>query len=772
MKLPEGAVYVDEEDIELPEGAEYVKEPEMPVLQPAKEKLPTVEELEAKRYDWLKPEYDVEILKKIWDMAEYTPDPIEERYRIGAALYNAKMLDIEPAESYEKAYEIAEGLIAEKKSMKGFMDKVAANYKYNDKMYKLSKLYLKKMYGDKSDELQKNIDSMEAETGQPSLIKLNEFNEKKSLFERAIMGATSQAPRYFHSSYRGLHYGLAGAGTTLLTLLATGVWEPTIGLITTGTAFQLGMRTGILTDLMEFSAGLTYRELSNYEDVNGNKMDSTVAKVASIAGGVFEGLLEYAQFSTFMKTWNIPKPMAQDALRRAMINTLMREKFTGILVKYGFKYGGFVAKETGQEFTQELAQVFTEETATAFNNKYKGTEFDRAKLEGIAQRCYETVIESALTMAAMGVPGLGISMVQDVAKIESKEKRIKRIEDLKKGIEKKPEIIEEETKIMPPVEKAIKKKELPILHKEGKVILPEISSEISTKLKMPEITEKEFYKEIETIAKEQTPYSPAREKLTEQIENINLKNEILLGKSTFKGFVVEAETKEINRVSRILRDRSVIEYESSLKLLNDIVDKGKINPRYFKNAEEIKTIPQWVKTKIFTKEPTAKDFDEMAPAFNMTDIELINALNDYWDIKKPSKVIKDYNNEAIRELEHDGAKYIKEEIAVQITSKKIEQVGRKGFVQGRNEWKAHIKERDATRRDKKKVNNYIKKMVKDINKVKKGLEKISTLQAAEITKLLDSYDLVKRQKKGMMSLKETRKYLENNPEAEMPDYML
>jgi len=70
----------------------------------------------------------------------------------------------------------------------------------------------------------------------------------------------------------------------------------------------------------------------------------------------------------------------------------------------------------------------------------------------------------------------------------------------------------------------------------------------------------------------------------------------------------------------------------------------------------------------------------------------------------------------------------------------------------------------------KEARGRLKKIVKDLEAI--DTEKMSPLQAEPVRKLLEGLDLVKRREKTMISLQETRKYLEDNPEAEMPDYML
>jgi len=236
---------------------------------------------------------------------------------------------------------------------------------------------------------------------------------------------------------------------------------------------------------------------------------------------------------------------------------------------------------------------------------------------------------------------------------------------------------------------------------------------------------------------------------------------------------VRADTGEVEDVARILRDREVGAYKESLVFLDRIRDRGKIHVRYFKGAEELVDIPQWVKARVFTKSESASDFDEIAGSLGMSDTELIARLSEYRNIEKPSSRIKDYIEEAQREFEEDEAQFIRTTTG-EITGKAIETAGKRGVTAGKKIGIVQEKERKRTieinARARKVTRERVKKLVKDIKGIKTA--KMAPQYAEPIEAIKDSVDLVKRQEKTVLRLEKIRNYLDNNPDAEMPQHVL
>jgi len=261
----------------------------------------------------------------------------------------------------------------------------------------------------------------------------------------------------------------------------------------------------------------------------------------------------------------------------------------------------------------------------------------------------------------------------------------------------------------------------------------------------------------------------------EKIERVQKRYEKKLEKESVEAVMVEMEPEadEILDVARILRDREMDAWRYEQEFLNRIADLGKIKPRYFKGAEELIQIPNWVKAKVFTQDPNAMDFDEMAQALGMTDTELVSKLGEYAGIEKPSMAIRDYMEEAKRELSVDKAKYVRTEAAKRITEKGIETGAKRGITEGKKigiaKEKARKKEVEAKARARKAKSAELKKMVKKLKDVAKKLDKFDPAFADPIREIIEGVDLVKHQKKTVVRLEKMREYLENNPDAELPE---
>jgi hypothetical protein len=97
---------------------------------------------------------------------------------------------------------------------------------------------------------------------------------------------------------------------------------------------------------------------------------------------------------------------------------------------------------------------------------------------------------------------------------------------------------------------------------------------------------------------------------------------------------------------------------------------------------------------------------------------------------------------------------------------------RLGRKEGEARHKAHAEEIQTRIDERAEERAKVRKLVSDIEKVRKNLSKMHPTEAEPIKQILDSIDLVKRQKTSMMQLGKIREWLQTNPEAEMPDYIM
>lgn len=294
--------------------------------------------------------------------------------------------------------------------------------------------------------------------------------------------------------------------------------------------------------------------------------------------------------------------------------------------------------------------------------------------------------------------------------------------------------------------------------REGKPVPQEVLAQF------PDLSQKVgIKKEVPTLSPE----------LQEKLDRVQKQAEKKLEKASVKAVIAEdvATPEELQSVAEMLRDREMQAWKNDMEFLERMDEFGKIHVRYFKGAEEVAKIPSWVKMKVFTSNESAMDLDEMAQAVGMTDEELVQKLSEYAGIEKPSNAIRDYMEEARREFMVDKAEFVRTEAAKEITGKAIETGAKRGIAEGKKigvaKEKARKREVEAKTKARKAKATEIKKMVKAIKKI--DTSKMDPAFAEPIKSLLENIDLVKHSKKTILRLEKMRDYLENNPDAELPE---
>jgi len=120
-------------------------------------------------------------------------------------------------------------------------------------------------------------------------------------------------------------------------------------------------------------------------------------------------------------------------------------------------------------------------------------------------------------------------------------------------------------------------------------------------------------------------------------------------------------------------------------------------------------------------------------------------------------------------------KLIAEEDALKAAFKKSEQAARIAEREGRKEGVAQEKTRQAVLKERAKARKEqlvkVRTMINQLKDIKKKTEKITPTQAEAIDNLLENLDLTRITPKTTLKLSRTREFLEDNPEAEMPDYV-
>lgn len=283
---------------------------------------------------------------------------------------------------------------------------------------------------------------------------------------------------------------------------------------------------------------------------------------------------------------------------------------------------------------------------------------------------------------------------------------------------------------------------------------------------------------IRQAPKEVKPKPDEIAKLEKKIEDVKYRTEVAMGKAKVSDIIYdEVSESEVEEYAKVLKDVATQEYESfkGEDLLTRVTERGKIYIGDWKGTEEINEIPAKVRAKVFTADPTFRSLDEAADTLGMTENELLQELQVYEELAIPGPM-REYLVEARQELSEDKEAFIRLKKAAEVAGKKIEEMARTAVVAGKRIGKEAERERKAEVEAKAKVRkstrDHIKKMVSDIKKVSKETDYMSPAQAEPIKQLVDNIDFVKHRKKTILNLEKIRNYLEGNPDAEMPSYII
>jgi hypothetical protein len=305
-----------------------------------------------------------------------------------------------------------------KESQDTFFKRVGKAWETGKAQNTLGQLRYQQLTGNDTPEIQKNIDKIKASI--PPRDKV-----KRSLPERAITGAAEMLPIQIEGLKKGSERGLAlGMGAGALAALA-GQAGPQVALpeeiITVPAAFAgmygVGAISGATENIGQIEAGLAYDELLDLKDDKDRRLNPTIAKAAASGVGVVNGLIELSQIKLLLKTIPGGEKILTGAVREATKKVMKSKALNNLALKYAGKYGMFIAGETAQEIGQESTNIVAGELAKSLSNELEKSNIPAATREEIVNRLTDTAEQSALSFAAMGLPGTVVSGVSERGKI-------------------------------------------------------------------------------------------------------------------------------------------------------------------------------------------------------------------------------------------------------------------------------------------------------------------------------------------------------------------
>lgn len=257
-------------------------------------------------------------------------------------------------------------------------------------------------------------------------------------FERSYTGAFELGTQFFEMGVAGLKGGGAGAATGAAIGGAGGlVLGPFAGVTAVGGAkigFGVGARAGVLYHNFEQLSGEAYSEIKNFTDVEGNKIDPGVARVASLAAGLVNAGLDTAGAGFLLKQAGgdvIMDKLGKKGIQEALKNPTVLKSLQELSLRYS-KGMGF---ETFTEVAQEAVKILAGELAMEASPqefKQEGKEVSQRAREAWF-RLSETELETVKQLTLFSGIGPTGKFAYDRVQVHRANKNKDRIEKILKN---------------------------------------------------------------------------------------------------------------------------------------------------------------------------------------------------------------------------------------------------------------------------------------------------------------------------------------------------
>lgn len=226
-----------------------------------------------------------------------------------------------------------------------------------------------------------------------------------SFLDRTIYETSQILPMVFGSMGAGASraslYGTSAFGTALGVTALTPIPEE---VAVAPIAFGMGAKTGFAIGSMEYvfklEAGLAYKEMLEATDVEGNKIDPEIAKIAAlIIGGVNAGL-EFFSLSVILNRIPGGNKFISSFTEAGMTKLLKDKSLLYLLGKFGKNVIVDTAEQTAQELLQESTTILGSEIGKVISGFTDDSTFNWGY---IGDRLKETAVSSLFGMGGLSV---------------------------------------------------------------------------------------------------------------------------------------------------------------------------------------------------------------------------------------------------------------------------------------------------------------------------------------------------------------------------------
>ncbi len=754
------------------------------------------------------PEKIESIINQNQEVFEYTPDPKEERAKVGVALMLQYQYGVKSEYGYDSALKIGEELFGEQvQSVQEMFQRMGDEWRYQWDVAEMIKLYERQMFlGDFSEETQNAIDEMEK-----NLPNVDVY--EGGIIEQSARGIIQQLPMYLQAAKEaGVPGLLLSAVGGLLGFYSGGPGGAALG---AKAGLTIGTTIGAATGFFKYLGSNAYRDFIMVYD-----MDPELARIGAFIIGAWETGTELLLDFTAVKAVKTAPKMFTKTMQKAALNLV---NVFGHILTTG-------KKEGAQELVQELGGIATQEIIKRISNATKGTEFDAITWEEEVKR-----MEAAITggfLVAGGLTGAAITMnslSQSIKDVYQNPKLVEqyrqaRVAEIEGEIQRAPPVAVEEAAVTPEAEAApevvippealaamgkleqLSKEELRELDIAYQRQLKQIE-EVSEKEVTPaEITEAEYEKIIaagfkdiqvaERRAETQIAIEAAEQRGREAIETTGPITEKEFSKVALEtafrdvaasGYAGKGISPIVIGYIRATISRgslSTEQYQKALTYLNQNPQKyrtifaeagGYITPELLrKMGYEVFTSSEEIDA-YFEKEEKFESAEEVAQ------YEALEAAEDKGKVVPLSQYTTKQRRLAEKATTIKGKiraivgkitteKLIIEEEALKQSLTRQVKIAKAAFAAGKKTEALRVAQQRALLKEVQRQKKQRREMLSDLKKVK--TDKMSPANADPIRKMLSEIDLAKPTKKTVARLERTTKYLENNPDVELPDYVI
>lgn len=735
-----------------------------------------------------------------------SPEPVEDLAKVKTSIILSQLGDMDFKEAYERAEELKRHWTGDKdisisqwfKLVRTYWDSGMLQTRIGDLQYKMWQHGV-------SPELKERVENLKKLM--PSLVEI-----KNSIPNWLITQTAQLLPHMLDvgskGAWGGLATGLPSAGLAAMSGIAAGPAFLSM--------YGVGAATGSYIRSQQLMTSYYFGELID-RGVNEN-----IARTVAGVTGALSATIEMDQIGIILKPFLRPGIHGARFVKRYLDNVAtklaLNGRFPKVLLQIIGQYGGTLTREAIEEGAQKAIELLGEELAVEWSNVFEGTELEHRHKQIIPEVLKEMkqMFTAGALLPLIGLPVEISGMIKtEVAKKKEadlqnrgyvKTPQITGLDDAGRaivsdvwinpqevqGVLERPTIEKKAVKPTPITEKELSNAAVEALielgfedfiEQEERARRIELGKTKEQKLaeverQLEDIQRKQAEKRIEFLSKEGpiTEQEMDKEQLADALRGLAVEGYAGKGYSPIVIGYIRAAAK-----SGFLTDE---QYHKALKYINQRPQKyreaiarssGAMTDEEIRKAGYI-TSPEDVERYFAAQEELEKLEGRITKMKEgpREDIQLVRYEQERRRLTEWTKRAKTRIRNITGQIKLDNLVSEREALKAKMQAQQKASLiaYRLGKRTGISKQKAHQRAVKAVERERREQRKRLRKIINDLNGVEKRLGKMAPQFKKPIEDLLAGIDLVKRRKKTILRLEKTREFMENHPEAEMPDYVI